>query len=217
MRGSGNVNLGAFTYTSGLVRVSQELMQDTAFDLSNFLARVFGERFARVVNTHCTTGDGVAKPSGFLTEATLGQSSENTASIRSDELIELEHSLDMAYRRKARWMMSDDALRALRKEKTMGGQYMWQPNPVEGEPDMLLGYPYVINNDMPTVAPSAKAAAFGDFSKYFIRRITGARVLRLVERYADYNQIAVVAFQRWDEALIDAGTHPIKYLQLHAA
>jgi predicted phage gp36 major capsid-like protein len=70
---------------------------------------------------------------------------------------------------------------------------------------------------MPAMAPSAKAVAFGDFSKYFIRRITGARVLRLVEKYADYNQIGFVAFQRWDGALIDPGTHPIKYLQLHAA
>jgi HK97 family phage major capsid protein len=68
---------------------------------------------------------------------------------------------------------------------------------------------------MPAMAPSAKAVAFGDFSKYFIRRITGARVLRLVEKYADYNQIGFVAFQRWDGALIDAGTHPIKYLHLH--
>ena len=64
------------------------------------------------------------------------------------------------------------------------------------------------------IAPSAKAILFGDFSKYFIRRITGARVLRLVERYADYNQTGFVAFQRWDGALVDAGTHPIKYLQM---
>ena len=88
--------------------------------------------------------------------------------------------------------------------------------PIEGEPDLLLGHPYTINQDMPAVAPSAKAIAFGDFGKYFVRRITGARVLRLVERYADYNQIAFVAFQRWDGALIDAGTHPIKYLQMHS-
>ncbi len=69
---------------------------------------------------------------------------------------------------------------------------------------------------MPAIAPSAKAILFGDFSKYFIWRITGARVQRLVERYANYNQIAFVAFQRWDGALIDAGTHPIKYMAMHS-
>jgi HK97 family phage major capsid protein len=69
---------------------------------------------------------------------------------------------------------------------------------------------------MSAIAPSAKALAFGDFSRYYIRRIIGARVLRLVERYADYNQIAFVAFQRWHGNLIDVGTHPIKYLAMHS-
>jgi HK97 family phage major capsid protein len=110
------------------------------------------------------------------------------------------HTLDPAYRRNARWMMSDDALRVAKTIKDLTGRYMWQPNETEGEPDLLLGYPYVINQDMPAVAPSAKAVAFGDFSKYFIRRVAGASVKRLVERYADYNQIAFVAFQRWDGA-----------------
>lgn len=68
----------------------------------------------------------------------------------------------------------------------------------------------------PAIAPSAKAVAFGDFSRYYIRRITGAKVLRLVERYADYNQTGFVAFQRWDGALIDVGTHPVKYLAMHS-
>lgn len=212
----GAVTLGAYTYTSGLVRLSQELMQDTAFDLSGFLTRVFGERSARVVNTHCTTGDGVSKPTGFLTEATLGNTAAGSTSFTADELIDLEHSVDPAYRRNARFMMNDDALKVVKKLKDGAGQYLWGASPADGEPDTILGHPYTINQDMPAIAPSAKAIAFGDFSKYYIRRITGARVLRLLERYADYNQIAFVGFQRWDGALIDAGTHPIKYLQLHA-
>jgi HK97 family phage major capsid protein len=93
---------------------------------------------------------------------------------------------------------------------------LWGASPADGAPDTILGRSYVINQDMAAIAPSAKAVAFGDFRKYFIRRITGARVLRLVERYADYNQIGFVAFQRWDGALIDAGTHPVKYLQMHS-
>jgi HK97 family phage major capsid protein len=212
----GSVNLGAFTYTSGLVRLSQELMQDTAFDLSGFLTRVFGERLARVVNTHCTAGDGVGKPSGAVTEATLGVSAASATAFTADELMDLEHSVDRAYRLKARFMLNDDALRVVKKLKDGAGRYLWLASPAEGEPDTILGHAYSINQDVPAIAPSAKSILFGDFSKYYIRRITGARVLRLVEKYADYNQIAFVAFQRWDGALIDAGTHPIQYLQMHS-
>jgi HK97 family phage major capsid protein len=212
----GTVALGAFTYTSGLVRLSQELMQDTAFDLSGFLTRVFGERLARVVNTHCTTGDRVSKPSGVVTEAALGVTAASATEFTADELIDLEHSVDRAYRGNARWMMSYDALRVVKKLKDGAGRYLWLASPAEGEPDTILGHGYVINQDVPAIAPSAKSILFGDFSKYYIRRVAGARVLRLVERYADYNQIAFVAHQRWDGALIDAGAHPVKYLAMHS-
>ena len=191
-------------------------MQDTAFDLSGFLTRVFGERFARMVNTHCTAGDGVSKPSGVMTEATLGVTAASATEFTADELMDLEHSVDRAYRRNARFMMSDDALRVVKKLKDGAGRYLWLASPADGEPDTILGHAYTINQDVPAIAPSAKSILFGDFSKYYIRRIAGARVLRLVERYADYNQIAFVAFQRWDGALIDAGTHPVKYLAMHS-
>lgn len=206
----GSVNLGAFTYTSGLVRVSSELMQDSAFDLSGFLTRVFGERFGRITNMHFTTGDGASKPSGFVTEATLGVTAASATAFTADELIDLEHSVDPAYRRNARFMMNDDSLKGVKKLKDAAGRYLWSASPADGEPDTILGHPFTINQEMPAIAPSAKPLAFGDFSKYYVRRITGARVLRLIERYVDYNQIAFVGFQRWDGALIDAGTHPIK-------
>ena len=169
-----------------------------------------------MVNTHFTAGDGVSKPSGVMTEATLGVTAASATEFTADELIDLEHSVDRAYRRNARLMMNDDALRVVKKLKDGAGRYLWLASPADGEPDTILGHAYTINQDVPAIAPSAKSILFGDFSKYYIRRITGARVLRLVERYADYNQIAFVAFQRWDGALIDAGTHPVKYLQMHS-
>ena len=110
----GSVALGAFTYTSNLVRVSQEVIQDSAFDLSGHLANVFGTRIGRITNLHFTAGDGVSKPIGTLTDATLGVTAASATSFTADELIDLEHSVDRAYRRNARWMMSNDALRVVK-------------------------------------------------------------------------------------------------------
>jgi HK97 family phage major capsid protein len=68
----------------------------------------------------------------------------------------------------------------------------------------------------PGLGPSAKTIAFGDFNNYFIRCVVGTQVKRLTERYADFNQVGFLAFQRWDGQLVDAGTHPIRYLQQSA-
>lgn len=210
----GAVTLNAYTYTSKLVLVSNQLLQDSAFNLDGFLSNKLGTRIARAINTHFTTGDGSSKPTGAVTAATLGATGANgeTASVIFDDLIELEHSVDPAYRKGARYMMSDSSLKIIKKLKDSQGRYLWMPGmPIAKEPDTINGYQYTVNQDMPAMATSAKSVLFGDFSKYFIRRVAGVQVLRLTERYADYNQTGFLAFQRWDGNLVDAGTHPLKY------
>ncbi len=218
----GAVTFNGFTYTSKLVLVSNQLLQDAAFDLNGFLTGKLGTRLARIVNTHATTGDGAQKPTGCVTAATLGYtaggstSSGETASILYDDLVELEHSVDPAYRRNGRFMMADMTLKTIKKLKDGQGRPLWLAGLAGKEPDTINGYPYTLNQDMATPAASAKTMLFGDFSKYYIRRVVGVQVLRLAERYAELNQVGFVAFQRWDANLVDAGTHPLKYLQQSA-
>lgn len=209
----GMVPLNAYTYTSKIVLVSNQLLQDSAFNLDSFLAEKLGTRIARATNVHFTTGDAASKPNGVVTASTLGRTGTTgqTATIIWDDLIELHHSVDPAYRRNARFMMADSTLKAIKKLKTGDGQYLWQSGVALKEPDTIDGKPYTINQDMAAMATSAKSVLFGDFKKYFIRRVKGVQVLRLVERYADFNQTGFVAFQRWDGNLVDAGTHPLKY------
>jgi HK97 family phage major capsid protein len=140
-----------------------------------------------------------------------------TTSITYDDLVELEHSVDPAYRKNARFMMSDAALKVIKKLKDGIGRPLWMAGLAVKEPDTINAYPYVINQDMAVPAASAKTVLFGDFSNYFIRRVAGVQVLRLQERYAELNQVGFLCFQRWDGQLVDAGTHPIKYLQQAAS
>lgn len=215
----GSVTFNGYTFTSKLVLVSNQLLQDSAFDLNGFLAGKLGTRIARAVNTYTTTGSGASQPTGVVTASTLGYtaggstSSGETTAILSDDLIELEHSVDPAYRRNARFMMADTSLKVIKKLKDGQGRPLWLAGLAVKEPDTINGYPYVINQDMAVPAASAKSVLFGDFSKYYIRRIVGTQMLRLTERYAELNQVGFIAFQRWDGQLVDAGTHPIKYLQ----
>lgn len=210
----GSVSLGAYTYTSKLVLVSNQLLQDSAFNLDSFLAGKLGVRIARAINNHFTVGTGSGQPNGVVTAATAGPvgATGQTTSVIFDNLIDLEHSIDPAYRKNARFMLADSSLQVIKKLKDGYGRYLWDPGlTVANEPARINGYEYTINQDMPVMAANAKSIMFGDFSKYFIRRIAGTQVLRLTERYADYNQTGFVAFQRWDGNLVDAGTHPLKY------
>lgn len=208
----GAVTLNAHTYSSKLVLVSNQLLQDSAFNLDGFLSAKFGDRLGRIGNRHFTVGDGASKPTGVVTASTAGLTAASAAAISPDELIELEHSVDPAYRMGARYMFADSTLKALKKMKDGEGRYIWQSGVALKEPDTINGYGYTINQHMAAFGAAAKPVIFGDLKKYFIRRVGGIQVLRLTERYADYNQTGFLAFQRMDGQLIDAGTHPVKHL-----
>lgn len=208
----GATTLNAHTYSSKLVRVANQLLQDNAFNLEAFLAGKLGTRLARIQNRHFTVGSGASQPTGIVGASTLGVTAASATAIAADELIDLEHSVDPAYRMNARYMMADSTLKAIKKLKDGEGRYLWTSGLAFKEPDTINGHRYVINQHMAAIGGGNKSMLFGDFTKYFIRRVTGVQVLRLTERYADYNQTGFLAFQRVDGNLVDAGTHPVKHL-----
>ena len=208
----GAFNMNAWTYSSKLVLVSNQLLQDTEFNLDAFLAQKLATRLARIQNDHFTTGTGASQPNGIVTAATVGQTGATgeTTTLIFDDLVELEHSVDPAYRQGAKFMFHDTTLKILKKMKDGLGRPLWMAGLQTKEPDTINGYPYSINQSMAVPAANAISIIFGDLRNYYIRRVSGIQVLRLTERYADYNQVGFLAFQRMDGNLIDAGTHPIK-------
>jgi len=211
----GAVTLNAYTYTSKIILVANQLLQDTGVNLNALLQMKMAERIARAVNAHFTTGTGASQPTGITVAGTSGVTAAAAAALTWDEVaIDLVHSVDPSYRRNGRFMLADSTLKALKKLKDGDGNYLWRPGLVMGDPDTIAGYQYIVNQDMPAMTTGLKPVAFGDFSKYFMRRVNGVQVLRLTERYADYNQTAFLAFQRWDGQLVDAGTHPVKYITM---
>ncbi len=215
----GQVTLGAYKFTSNLVLVPIELLQDSYFDLNVFLADRLGERLGRILNNKWTVGAGTTEPSGVVTGATLGTTGATgqTTSVIYNDLVNLYHSVDPAYRMspKCRWMLSDSSVKVIKKLVDGNGRPLWQPGIGAGIgtafQDTILDKPYTVNQDVPTMAANAKSILFGDFSKYKIRRVMGFTLLRLVERYAEFGQVGFIAFMRADGAVIDAGQHPITY------
>lgn len=199
----GTNDVGAYMYTSKLVRVSLQLLNDSAFNLETWLSGVLGRRIGRIQNTHFTTGTGTSQPEGVQTNAVIGKTGATgqTTAVTYDDLIDLIHSVDPAYRNsgRAQFMLNDATLATARKLKDGQQRPLWEPSVQVGVPDGLLGYKYVVNQDMPVMAANAKSILFGDFyAGYLIRDVTDVQMLRLAERYADYLQVGFLAFARSD-------------------
>jgi len=215
----GSTTLGAYKYTSKLVLVSEELMQDSAFNLTSELGSLLGERIARILNTHFTTGTGSGQPSGIVSGSISGKTAASATAITAGEIIDLFHSVDPMYRDSASsvWMCNDASIAAIRKLVDSDGQFLWQAGMQAGIPDRLYGRAVVVNQDVADIAAGTFPIIFGDFSLYKIRDVAGVRLYRMNERYRDYDQTGFVIFSRHDGVLLNAGTNPVKYLTMAAS
>jgi len=205
--------LDSYKFSSKYILISVELMQDSVINMAEFLGSALGERIGRISNTYFTTGSGAGQPNGIVTAATSGKvgATGQTVSVTYVDLVDLEHSVDPAYRTGAKWMFADSTLKALKKMVDGQARPLWSAGLAVREPDTIMGFPYVINQDMPAMAANAKSILYGDLSKYLIRDVSNIELMRLDELFALYGQVAFLAFARMDGDLLDAGTHPVKY------
>ena len=208
----GEKQLDAFAFDTEWLKVSKELADDSAFGMEALLGSLLGERLGRIANLQLTTGSGSSAPNGIVTASTAGVTAAGTAAITSDELIDLEHSVDPAYRRSpmVRWMFADSTLKAIRKLKDGDGNYLWQMGDVRGgAPGTLLGHPYSINQDVPALATGAKTVIFGDFGKYFVRKV-GEPLIGAIQDKDFWPGFGIAGYIRFDGELSD--TAAVKHL-----
>ncbi len=212
----GQRQLAAYVYDTEFVKFSMELAQDSIFNMEALLGSLLGERLARIANRELTIGDGVGDPNGVVTASSLGKTATAAAALTADELIDLQHSVNAAYRRspKTRWQFADLTLAAIRKLKDGENRYIWTMGDItKGEPGSLLGYRYEINDDVPLIAASAKPVIFGDFSKYFVRKVGSPVIGVLRERF--WPDLGIAGLIRFDGELGD--TAAVKHLVMAAA
>lgn len=199
----GQISLGAYKLGT-LIKVSEELLNDSAFPLEPYITREFARRIGTKEEEAFFTGDGSGKPTGILAAtggADVGVTTTG-ASITADDVIDLYYSLRVPYRKKAKWIMNDATVNALRKLKDTTGQYLWEPSLVAGTPNKILGCEVITSPFMPSIAAGEKSIAFGDFSYYWIADRTGRTFKRLNELYAATGQVGFIGNQRVDGKLI---------------
>lgn len=228
----GQVTINAYKFSSKIIPVSLEILQDAAVDVETIVMNAIAMRIGRAQNTFFTTGTGTAQPQGVVTGSALGVTTAVNNAITYDNVIDTFHSVDVAYRASPNcaWMMNDLTYAVLKKLKDSQGRPIWLPTTESGfnlpagavqsmpgqQNGTIEGRQIVINNDMAVIATVAKVVLFGDFSKYLIRDVMDTLILRFTDSaYASKGQVGFLAWARADGRVIDfTPTAAIKYLQM---
>ncbi|TFL16425.1 phage major capsid protein [Jannaschia formosa] len=212
----GAISLPVYKFSSKVVAVPMELLQDSNVDIEAFVNGRLVTRLGRITNRLFTTGTGISQPHGVNIAAQIGTTAANGSSqvtaVTYDSLVNLQHSVDPAYRERGtpRFMFNDATLREVRKVKDSSGRPIFVPgydmgNP-QGAPDRLLGAPITINQDMPSMAANARSILYGDFSPYYIRDVMAVEMFRFTDSaYTKKGQVGFLAWMRSGGNLIDVG------------
>ena len=207
----GQKTLGAFAFNTEWVRWSTELANDSILNVESLLGELLGERLGRIANSKLTTGSGSSDVEGIVTNSAAGKTAAAVAAVTADEIIDLLHSVDPAYRSSPSTaiMMNDSTLAAVRKLKDGQGNYLWaMGNFQAGVPQNILGYNVVVNQAMDSLAAAKKVMLFGDMSKFYVRKVGGPSLFVARERFApDYG---ILGYIRFDGVLTN--TAAIKHL-----
>lgn len=213
----GTVPVVAYKFSSKIVAVPFELLQDSQIDVAAFVESRLGQRLGRITNQYFTTGTGTSQPRGVVTGASAGKTGTTgqTTTVIFDDLVDLVHSVDPAYRAApgVRFMMNDASLKVIRKLKDSQNRPIFLPgyDGLSGAmSDSLLGYPITVNQDVATMAANAKSILFGDFGQYLIRDVMAPTLFRFEDSaYAKLGQVGFLMWHRAGGNLLD--TAAVKY------
>jgi HK97 family phage major capsid protein len=206
-----SVQLDSYKFPS-ITLWSAELDLDEVIGLEGLIAQSTSRELTLDIGTSLTTDNGSSKPNGFINAAANGGTASGTANntfIGPDDIIDLFFGRAEPYRRVGTWQASSTGLAKIRKLKDANGQYMWVQG-LAGAPDTVLGRPIYENPAMAAVASASKSVAFGDFKRYWVRKVTPTRVEVSKDYKFNTDQIAVKVVERVDGDLVD--TAAIAYL-----
>mgnify|MGYP003628044838 CR=1 FL=1 len=196
------ISLGAYKIAT-IMKVSEELMQDSIFDMDSYVGTNFGRRIAEAEEAAFVAGNGSSKPTGATVGASAGVTAASATAITSNEILDLLYSLKRQYRRGASFLMNDSTIKAIRQLKDSNGQYLWQPSLQNGDPDLLGGRPVFASYDMPAATSGLVSVLFGDFKMgYMIADRGTTSFQRLNELYSANGQVGFRAYRRVDGKVV---------------
>lgn len=212
----GAIYLDSYDFSSKMVKVSEKLLRDSAFDFSAIIAPMLGERIARILNQRLTTGTGAGQPKGIVTAAALGVTAASSTAFTWKEINDLIYSVPKAYRGPGAGFMFHDSVEQYLQTLNDGeGRPLWLPEANGAPPTRLRAFPFAVSMEMDSAFTTGqKLMLFGQLKSYKYRRVGSLIFKRLDELYAATRQVGFIAFESGDGNLLNAGVNPVRYLQL---
>jgi HK97 family phage major capsid protein len=210
------LELGAYDFSSGIVKVSLQLTRDSLPNIDSVIAAMLGERLGKIKLRRATTGNGTTQPGGLTIQAPNGRTSALASAISPTDLIMLQHSVDKVYRSEGRFMCHDLIVQALRLLNDSQNRPLWQSGLQDGIPDRLLGQTIITNNFMAsTIATTNVTMLYGNFRYYKAREVGQIMLMKMVERFIERLQTGYMAYQAFDGRLqtwTNTNAAPVKRL-----
>lgn len=203
-----SISLNAFVLDSGIIKISNELVQDSSINIEQVVINALSKRIGRKLNKLFSIGNGTTEPAGITTQTTLGKTAASATIILADELLDLQFSVDEAYQSNAKYSMNKNTLLAVRKLKDGQGNYLVKGN-------MIFDKPIQVNNDLPDLGAGKKAILYGDLNAYLVRTVQGINIFKFAELYQETNEIGFKASGRFDGTLLDPAA--VKHLIMKAS
>lgn len=212
-------NIGAFTFSSEVQKVSRQWLQDSIVPAEELVNELLGERLAAKLNVDLTTGNGSTTAEGIITGASASSVSlpvatlGATATAMYQNVQSMIHSIAPQYRKSPSFglMFNDSTLLEYKKVVDSTGRPLWNASMASGEPDRLCNVPYYINADMPSIGSNNKSIVVGDFSKFIVRTVRQIEFARIDELYIEKLQVGFICWYRMDSAVINSNA--IKYVK----
>ena len=209
----GTTFINAWTASSDYIPVSNQLIQDSSFDIVGFIVSILARRLGRLSNTGYTVGTGSSQPTGITVTSLIGKAAAADDATTFVELLDLKHSVDPDYAVNGSWMFSNNTLLALKTLSILSAnQSLWQPGIVNGAPATIDGDPYTVNQDMPDMAAGTHAILYGDFKQYLIRDAQGINIRRSEHVNFLKNEMTFLGELRTDGKLLD--TAAVKHMRM---
>ena len=209
----GTIALNAWTLSSKYIPVSSQLLQDSSFDIEQYVVDQLAKRLGRGSNLAYTTGNGSSKPTGITTTSLVGKAAAAITATTFSEMLDLKYSVDRDYRTNGSWMFNDNTALAMKKiALASANQSLWQEGIIGGTPATIDGNPFTINNDMPDMAAGTHPILYGDFKQYMIRDAAGINIRRSNEVNFLKNQTTFLGELRTEGKLLD--TAAVKHMRM---
>lgn len=198
--------LKAYTYRTDIIPISLELLQDSAFNVEQYIGELLAEEFIAGLNADFTNGSGEGAPRGITKDAkSVALAGDG---VTYDDIISLMQAVPSGYQAASKFMMNAKTMFELAKIKDGGESPLWISAMANSMPNTLFGKEIILNDDL-----ADNNILYGDFKKYKVRMVKDFSAAVMKEALMEYLSIGMIGYGRADGALIDAGTTPVAILK----